>query len=93
MVDPAALEPVDERAAQRWSFLPERRDGLGHLDGGAEVLFDQGGEPRGVLLGDLHSPSQGILLDLRHGLTLRGVARRPQPARRLRAGHQAGMPV
>jgi hypothetical protein len=39
MVDPAALEPVDERAAQRWSFLPERRDGLGHLDGGAEVLL------------------------------------------------------
>ncbi len=26
------LSRSDERAAQRWSFLPERRDGLGHLN-------------------------------------------------------------
>src|ERR1039457_4676484 len=34
------------------------RDRLSHLDGRPEILLDQHGEPLGVLVSDLHRPSQ-----------------------------------
>src|SRR5262245_53797160 len=69
-MDPAALEPVDERAAESRSFLPEGGDCLSYLDRRFQVLLDQRGEPCRVLFRHFHSPGQGILLDLRHSLTL-----------------------
>ena len=53
VMDPAALDPVHQRPAERGSFLPQSRDRLGDLGVGGQVVLDQGGEPRGVLLGDL----------------------------------------
>jgi hypothetical protein len=67
VMDPAALDPVHQRPAERGSFLPQRRDRLGDLDRGAQILFDQGGEPRGVLLGDLDAPRHTIPFWLRAG--------------------------
>src|SRR5215471_17882987 len=59
-MDPAALDPVHQRSAKRGPFLPQRRDRLGDLDRGGQVFLDQGGEPRGVLLGDLDAPRHAV---------------------------------
>jgi len=56
VMDPAALDAVHQRPAERGSFLPQGRDRLGDLGGGGQVVLDQGGEPRGVLLGGLDAP-------------------------------------
>src|ERR1700757_3202115 len=41
-------------------LLPRCRDRLRDLDRGSQVVLDQGGEPRGVLLGDLDAPRHMI---------------------------------
>ena len=65
-----ALDPVHQRPAERGSFLPQRRHCLRDLNGGVQVVLDQGGEPRGVLLGDLDAPRHTVpFLLLRLGLT------------------------
>jgi hypothetical protein len=53
VMEPAALDPVYQRPAERRSLLPQCRDRLGDLDRGGQVVLDQGGEPDGVLLGGL----------------------------------------
>src|ERR1700722_15399096 len=57
-MNPCALEPVNQRAAQRRAFLTQRSARLRHLGRRAKVLLDQQGEPCCVLVGDLHRPSQ-----------------------------------
>jgi len=62
MVDLRGLEPVHQRSAQRRAFFAERGDGLRHLGRRVQILLDQGSEPRGVFVGDLHGPGHTRLL-------------------------------
>jgi len=54
----AAGDPVHQRPAERGSFLSQRRDRLRDPCRGGQVVLDQGGEPGGVLLGDLDARSR-----------------------------------
>ena len=60
VMDPAALDAVHQRPAERGPLLPQCRDRLRDLDRGGQVVLDQGGEPRGVLLGDLDAPRHTV---------------------------------
>jgi hypothetical protein len=42
MMDPAALDPVHQRPAERGTFLAQCRDRLRDLDRGGQVVLDQG---------------------------------------------------
>jgi hypothetical protein len=82
VVNLRALEPINERAAQRRTLLAQCCDCLSYLGRRAEILLDQRGEPSGVLVCDLHRPSQTGLLQFKASLNSRG-RRDPQQRGRL----------
>jgi hypothetical protein len=58
----AALSRSTSGPAQRRPFFAEGGHGLRHVGRGVQILLDQGSEPRGVFVGDLHSPGHARLL-------------------------------
>ena len=89
-MDPAALDSVYQRPAERGPLLPQCGDRMRDLARGGQVVLDQGGELRGVLLGDLDAPRHTVPflikagLNSRHALILCVRKNRRQPTSCLR---------
>jgi hypothetical protein len=87
MVNPGALQPVHQGTAECRPLLAQGRDRLSHLDDRPEILLDQHGEPLGVLVSDLHRPSQANPPEFKAQLNFRWRCYLTQP--RARQGHPA----